>query len=53
MPKVVKDKIVEEDDIKEGKIRVVRRKVKRNSPLGDRSKTIDEAKPYISIPNIA
>ena len=50
MPKVIKEK-VDEDDIKEGRIRVVRRKVKRNSPLGDRK--IEEAKPYISIPNIA
>lgn len=50
MPKIIKEK-VDEDDIKEGRIRVVRRKVKRNSPLGDRK--IEEAKPYISIPNIA
>ena len=50
MPKIIKE-IPEEDDIKEGRIRVVRRKVKRNSPLGDRR--FEEAKPYISIPNIA
>ena len=36
MPKIVKDKVPDLEDIKEGKIRVVRRKAKRNSPLGDR-----------------
>lgn len=50
MPKIIKER-PEEDDIKEGRIRVVRRKVKRNSPMGDRK--LEEAKPYISIPNIA
>ena len=51
MPKIVNKERVDEEDIKEGRIRVVRRKVKRNSPLGDRKQ--EEAKPYISIPNIA